>query len=493
MARRSNDEYSNSSDARSRDLTAQFWGSSPSWRTTGTLRRTRRGGERTGPIARTRRHGDPTGQTPVVPVAPIDEPHIDPYDFGFDDVGYGPYVDTGTGIDTRRGPSVRSAIEHQPEPVDLIELEERRAGGPVDAISKLADRLGLGAIDPLLLRLGVIVLIGVLLVPLAMTLRPDSSKGSVHTETTAAPSTELIVSGDAAGVKDAAGVEDAPGVEAASGVEVAPALGAGSGDSAAPALKSSDEPAAAPTPSPAAVAAEQPESTSGGDIAEPAGESGSDVGATVEASQAMAQGAIASSEADEPVDLVAPACHLSYTIAAGDYWIRLADATGTKLAKLLQANVATIRTPLYPGDDICLPEGATLPAPPATTTTSPATGPPSTAALTTTTAPKTTAAPTTTGPIVTAPPTRGEVEDIIREVWPDDLEDKTLEIAWRESGYRAGARNWCCYGLFQIHWSAHKSWLDDLGVMSPTQLLDARTNAQAAYALYLRSGWGPWA
>ena len=104
MARRSPDEYSNSSDDRSRDLTAQFWGSSPSWRTTRTYRGSRRNGDRTGPVARTRRHGDPTGQIPIVPAAPaVEEPLIDPYDFGFDDVGYGPDQGiAGKRIDTSR-------------------------------------------------------------------------------------------------------------------------------------------------------------------------------------------------------------------------------------------------------------------------------------------------------------------------------------------------------------------------------------------------------
>src|SRR4026208_901555 len=91
MARRSPDDYSNSSDDGSRGLTAQFWGKSPSWRTTGTSRGSRRNGDRPGPVARTRRHGDPTGQIPIVPAVPaVEEPLIDPYDFGFDDVGYGP-------------------------------------------------------------------------------------------------------------------------------------------------------------------------------------------------------------------------------------------------------------------------------------------------------------------------------------------------------------------------------------------------------------------
>ena len=87
-----------------------------------------------------------------------------------------------------------------------------------------------------------------------------------------------------------------------------------------------------------------------------------------------------------------------------------------------------------------------------------------------------------------------EAQQIIRDVWPDELEDKALEIAWRESNYIPTAYNgWCCYGLFQIYWSVHVSWLDDYGIYSSTDLFDARKNATAAYALYQRAGgWGPW-
>jgi hypothetical protein len=52
----------------------------------------------------------------------------------------------------------------------------------------------------------------------------------------------------------------------------------------------------------------------------------------------------------------------------------------------------------------------------------------------------------------------------------------------------------CCYGLFQIYWSVHRSWLDDLGIHSSQDLLDPWLNTRAAYALFQRSGssWGPW-
>lgn len=84
------------------------------------------------------------------------------------------------------------------------------------------------------------------------------------------------------------------------------------------------------------------------------------------------------------------------------------------------------------------------------------------------------------------------VEAVIRDVWPDDLEDRAVAIATRESRLQPGVRNACCWGLMQIHWKAHRSWLAQFGVTSPEQLLDARTNAEMAYQLYLIDGWAPW-
>lgn len=84
-------------------------------------------------------------------------------------------------------------------------------------------------------------------------------------------------------------------------------------------------------------------------------------------------------------------------------------------------------------------------------------------------------------------------EAIIRELWPDDSEDEAVRIATRESRLQPSARNACCYGLFQIHYTAHRSWLAAMGVESPAALLDARTNVTAALALYEAAGWGPWA
>lgn len=83
-------------------------------------------------------------------------------------------------------------------------------------------------------------------------------------------------------------------------------------------------------------------------------------------------------------------------------------------------------------------------------------------------------------------------EQIIRAVWPDDSEQHALAIAYRESRWVPTVRNACCYGLFQIHFAAHRAWLAAFGVTSPAQLLDATTNARVALALYQAAGWGPW-
>ena len=78
-------------------------------------------------------------------------------------------------------------------------------------------------------------------------------------------------------------------------------------------------------------------------------------------------------------------------------------------------------------------------------------------------------------------------------MWPDELEDKALVVANRESTLNPNVRNYCCYGLFQIYYETHKKWLVDLGVQSAEDLYDPQVNAYAAYVLYQRAGgWGPW-
>lgn len=85
------------------------------------------------------------------------------------------------------------------------------------------------------------------------------------------------------------------------------------------------------------------------------------------------------------------------------------------------------------------------------------------------------------------------VEDMIRAVWPDQLEDRALRIANRESRFSPNVRTWCCFGVFQIH-QQHLAWLCPLmGVCTRADLYDPLLNVEAAYALYLRDGFAPWA
>ena len=65
-----------------------------------------------------------------------------------------------------------------------------------------------------------------------------------------------------------------------------------------------------------------------------------------------------------------------------------------------------------------------------------------------------------------------EVETIIREVWPDDLEEQALAIAKRESKLIPTSHNYCCYGIFAIYYEAGKKFLNSIGVTSAAQLFD---------------------
>ena len=236
--------------------------------------------------------------------------------------------------------------------------------------------------------------------------------------------------------------------------------------------------------------------------------------ATTAAATVATDAAAAADPGDGGATASVAVCATEYDVVEGDFWLRLADGGGVSLADLLAVNGATVDTPLYPGTAVCLPAGAATPPPPPATTAAPTTAAPTTAAPTTaapttaapTTVVPTTAAPTTPSPTTAAPttaapttptppspPVTGSVEDIIRAVWPDELEERALEIARRESNLQPDVRNYCCIGLFQIYWEVHRSWLSGMGITTLEHLYDAETNARAAYALYQRSGgWGPW-
>jgi len=155
----------------------------------------------------------------------------------------------------------------------------------------------------------------------------------------------------------------------------------------------------------------------------------------------------------------------SYTVVRNDSWSRIASKAGITMGELLKMNKAKTTTLLLIGDTVCVPRTSKL-------------GVDATALKL--------AAPAR---IYTVKQSR----QIIRDVWPDRLEEKALSIVQRESRMNAAAYSGCCVGLFQIKWESHKSWLADMGVDSAHDLLDAEVNAKAALQLYRRAGgWGPW-
>ena len=162
-----------------------------------------------------------------------------------------------------------------------------------------------------------------------------------------------------------------------------------------------------------------------------------------------------------PQQVDAAPCPKTYVAKRGDSWWSIAQKSNTTLNRVLKLNGAKTSTKILIGDEVCVP-GQSTPV-----------------------------APTPAIPKYT----QAEVIQIIRDAWPDDLEERALFIAHRESKYRPGAISGtkCCYGLFQIYYRWHKSWLPEVGVTSANQLLDPRLNAAAAYRMYQRNnGWGPW-
>ena len=320
--------------------------------------------------------------------------------------------------------------------VDVAEgfddLDAVDAVEPVAASAQWAERLGVASIDPLIARTGVILLAAVLAVPFAWAMRDDASAAALP--------------GQAPVAADPAAATESPVPE------TDPLL-----DPVMLPAPASDE---AATTTPVIPMTTNPSTT----VSTPE--------ASTRSSGTRTQ------VTSVTTTLPAPVCGSNYVVRPGDSWSLVADRASIKMSELLNVNGATSRSMLYPDDEICLPPGAVVVIP----TTVPRT-----------TAPRVTSAPTTTTTVVLPPePSQSDAEAIIRDVWPDDLEDHALDIARRESRLHANVSNWCCVGLFQIHWNAHKRWLSGIGVTEKVQLFDARTNAMAAYALYQRNGWSPW-
>lgn len=331
---------------------------------------------------------------------------------------------------------------------------------------------GKAGTDPLLARFGGAAVVLMLLVPLAMAFRSNSESALI--ETASASSSIAIAAGDDSGV---------PATD--------PAATAPSSTSAAPVAQ---QPIETATPETAPSTAESDsESDATAVVTSTVVIPNSSASALTESAESVGIESAAGGAA--PAERVAPICPIEYEVVIGDFWIRIADGAGVSVDDLFELNRTTERSPLYPGSVVCLPSGSRTPPPPPPPVTSPTTAVATTVVTTTApaaTTPATTAPPATT-PATTVPAAPGDVEQIIRDVWPDELEERALEIAWRESNYVPTAKNYCCYGLFQMYWNVHKSWLGGIGVTQAEQLFDPVTNAQAAYALYQRAGgWGPW-
>ena len=170
-------------------------------------------------------------------------------------------------------------------------------------------------------------------------------------------------------------------------------------------------------------------------------------------------GAVACATLSIEASPVLAACSNTYVVKQGDSWWRIAAKSNTTLKKVLKLNSAKQSTPILPGDEVCIPAVA-----------SPAAKPPK------------------------SDFTKAEVMQFIRDAWPDQLEERALAIAHRESKFNPSALSGskCCYGLFQIYYRWHTSWLPSVGITNPSQMFDPRLNAAAAYRLYQRNGWGPW-
>ena len=334
-----------------------------------------------------------------------------------------------------------------------------------------------GGVDPLLAKFGGAAVVLTLLIPVVLGFRSGSDQQLIEAAS--------AVASAAATPSDELDLADAPetsiaAAEITAGEQV-------STSSASEQVATSSASSETSTPAAEAESVERATLTSDS-------RSTSELSGSIESAEAdsSSEQIAAAAEADEPAVRVEPVCPIEYEVVVGDFWIRIADGAGVPVSDLLELNGAGSGTPLHPGSSICLPAGASAPPPPSPpVTAAPATSPATTAAPTTVT--PTTAAPTTAAPAPPPPAAPADIEQIIRDVWPDELEERALEIAWRESNYVPTAKNYCCYGIFQMYWEVHKSWLNDMGITSADQLYDPVTNTRAAYALYERAGgWGPW-
>lgn len=501
-----------------------FWGGTPDWTDAPQRpRRVKRSGDVTGAIkglwssamtagaSATREHRvfDATAPAVAADDVAVEPQMFDVRDDGFRDDGFRD-DDLLAADHARRITEPRDTTHSTDQPtgevpvVDVFDADTLAAVAPVSMNERAPRRRGTGGLDPLLVRVGAVAIATTLLVPLVIGLSSDGENADTISSATAAGTIDDTTSADdTAPMAADAGATDATttpaGLDPASLPPAVPVNTDAQASTTEPSNESTDSSTGGSTGLVAASATSESGTAGGTTSASGSMETGTTANQTDSSDRdsSDAAGVDGAASADDGAERVST-CAVTYTVVAGDYWLRLVDAADVSLADLLAVNGASTDTPLYPGSELCLPAGATTPAPPSTVsrpeTTAP-TAPPPTAPATA--PPTTSAAPTTTKPNTTTTSntdaTPDEVEQIIRDVWPDELEDKALQIAFRESSLVPTAKNYCCYGLFQIYWEVHDSWLDDIGITDDQQLFDPTTNARAAYALYQRSGgWGPW-
>ncbi len=99
--------------------------------------------------------------------------------------------------------SMLSTVENLPSgivrPAKRPIATRRPTTGDLVPLSPLSERIGLGAVDPLLLRMGILILVGLLLVPLALALRSGSSSVMEGAPTVAALSPAVANDFDSTG------------------------------------------------------------------------------------------------------------------------------------------------------------------------------------------------------------------------------------------------------------------------------------------------------
>lgn len=173
----------------------------------------------------------------------------------------------------------------------------------------------------------------------------------------------------------------------------------------------------------------------------------------------------------------APACPVAYVVKKGDSPWKVAQKTRPAGQTILLASkqikqLNPKQSAWQVGKTICLPAGFRSGSAPST--------------------PTTTATPTTTVPVT--PMSRNQIIQLIRDTFPDDVEEVALYVARRESNLNPRSKNWCCSGLFQIYYKHHKTRVRAVGVMSEADLLNPVLNVRAAHLIWSQNGksWGPW-